>query len=353
MLLIYGNEELWSSFPGDEHRTIAETDALHEALRGTGEFVCAFGVGDQAWPRRCTSPTARRSCRTGPYIETKEYLGSFDIIDVDSEERALEIAARCRSPGSARVEVRPIMHEAPGHCGPADPATEDLLRPLAPQVLGALVRRYGTSTPARTRSRRRCWRRRGSGRATAAPTTLAPGWSRWRPPPDRPPAQRRSPPAARRPPTSPAAPTAVTPRRRRRRGDDDSLALLILCCHPSAVRGVTGRAHAARGGRTHHRGDRERVPRAGGDDGAAHQSGQAAHPRRRGDLRAAPAGRAGRAAPRSSAGALPDLQRGVRRLVRRRPQPRRSHRRGDPSRPPAAPALPEDPRSPVSWRSCC
>ena len=48
----------------------------------------------------------------GPYIEAKEYLGSFDIIDVESEERALEIAARVPFARIGRVEVRPLMHEA-------------------------------------------------------------------------------------------------------------------------------------------------------------------------------------------------------------------------------------------------
>jgi hypothetical protein len=48
----------------------------------------------------------------GPYIEAKEYIGSFDIIDVDSEARALEIAARVPFARIGPVEVRPIMHEA-------------------------------------------------------------------------------------------------------------------------------------------------------------------------------------------------------------------------------------------------
>ena len=48
----------------------------------------------------------------GPYIEAKEYLGSFDIIDVDSLERALEIAARVPWAMYGEVEVRPLMAEA-------------------------------------------------------------------------------------------------------------------------------------------------------------------------------------------------------------------------------------------------
>ena len=113
MLLIYGNEALWSSLPRDEHqRLVAETDALHEELRGTGEYVCAFGVGDQELAKTVHLEDGAPVVSDGPYIETKEYLGSFDIIEVDSEERALEIAAKVPSARLTRVEVKPIMHEA-------------------------------------------------------------------------------------------------------------------------------------------------------------------------------------------------------------------------------------------------
>jgi hypothetical protein len=113
MLLIYGNEELWSSFPEDEmQKVIAETDALHEELRGTGEYVCAFGVGDQAAAKTVHLDDGAPVVSDGPYIETKEYLGSFDIIEVDSEARALEIAARVPFARVGKVEVKPIMAEA-------------------------------------------------------------------------------------------------------------------------------------------------------------------------------------------------------------------------------------------------
>jgi len=111
MLLIYGNEELWSSFPQDEmQKVIADTDALHEELRGTGEYVCAFGVGDLT--KTVHLEDGAPVVSDGPYIETKEYLGSFDIIEVDSEARALEIAAKVPFARVGKVEVKPIMHEA-------------------------------------------------------------------------------------------------------------------------------------------------------------------------------------------------------------------------------------------------
>ena len=56
----------------------------------------------------CASPVVT----DGPYAEAKEYLGSFTIVDCDSLERALEIAARNPAARYWGVEVRPLMHEA-------------------------------------------------------------------------------------------------------------------------------------------------------------------------------------------------------------------------------------------------
>jgi hypothetical protein len=114
MLMIYGNEELWSSFPEEElERVVAETNALQAELKASGEFVCAYGVGDQVLAKTVTVAGGVPAVTDGPYLEAKEYLGSFDIVDVDSLDRALEIAARVPFARHGEVEVRPLMHEAP------------------------------------------------------------------------------------------------------------------------------------------------------------------------------------------------------------------------------------------------
>jgi hypothetical protein len=114
MLLIYGNQELWESFAEEDFaRTIEETNALQAALRDSGEFVGAYGVGDQAVAKTVQLVDGVPVVSDGPYIEAKEYIGSFDIVDVESEERALEIAAQVPFAKIGKVEVRPLMHEAP------------------------------------------------------------------------------------------------------------------------------------------------------------------------------------------------------------------------------------------------
>jgi hypothetical protein len=48
----------------------------------------------------------------GPYLESKEYLASYYLLDVDSEQRALDIAAEMPFAAVRGVEVWPIVHEA-------------------------------------------------------------------------------------------------------------------------------------------------------------------------------------------------------------------------------------------------
>ena len=77
-----------------------------------------------------------------PFAEVKEHLAGFYLVDCESIDRAVEHAARIPEAGFGLVEVRPIMDlSAPGHENNA--SGRGILRELAPQVLGALVRHYG------------------------------------------------------------------------------------------------------------------------------------------------------------------------------------------------------------------
>lgn len=113
MLLIYGNEENWSSLPAEEwNRLVAETDALNQELFESGELVGGYGVGEPVNAKMVRVEDGVPVVTDGPYLETKEYLGSFTIVDCDSLERALEIAARNPSARYGGIEVRPLLHEA-------------------------------------------------------------------------------------------------------------------------------------------------------------------------------------------------------------------------------------------------
>jgi len=117
LVTIYGNEAIWSSLSeADIAALIRDTDAHNAKLMASGEMLGAYGVADQDRAKQVTSVGGDTVVTDGPYIEAKEYIGSFYVIDVDSEERALQIAAEMPSARFRQIEVRPILHEAPDNC---------------------------------------------------------------------------------------------------------------------------------------------------------------------------------------------------------------------------------------------
>ena len=113
MLIIYGNQELWDSIGADEQqRMFAAFDAFNKKFYDSGELLGAYGVADAAATKLVRVAGGQPAVTDGPYLETKEYLASWYLVDVDSEQRALEIAAELPSAVHQPTEVWPILHEA-------------------------------------------------------------------------------------------------------------------------------------------------------------------------------------------------------------------------------------------------
>ena len=68
-------------------------------------------VGDRLRPQSEAFSVAQRKGRTvvrdGPYTETKELIGGFDVIDCASREEAVELASRHPMARFGRIELRP------------------------------------------------------------------------------------------------------------------------------------------------------------------------------------------------------------------------------------------------------
>ena len=118
MLIIYGNQELWSSIePAEFAKEIAAFDAFNKKYYDTGELLGAYGVADAAATKLVRLADGQPAITDGPYLETKEYLASWYLIDVDSDQRAVEIAAALPSAVHQPTEVWPILHEASRETG--------------------------------------------------------------------------------------------------------------------------------------------------------------------------------------------------------------------------------------------
>jgi hypothetical protein len=103
--------------PEDIQASGAAMGAIYEELTARGELVGA---------ERLTGPEAAKIVRhdgvgapvvtDGPFAEAKEFLAGYWFVDVESEERAIEIAAKTSAapgpggkPTARAIEVRPVM----------------------------------------------------------------------------------------------------------------------------------------------------------------------------------------------------------------------------------------------------
>jgi hypothetical protein len=109
LMLVYGNDEIWSSGdPGDFPKLVANVDAFNQALHDSGEMVSVEGLVPR--PQAIRLSGGAPVVTDGPYLEAKEHVGSYTLIDVESEERALEIARSYPGIGlGGGLEMWPVM----------------------------------------------------------------------------------------------------------------------------------------------------------------------------------------------------------------------------------------------------
>jgi hypothetical protein len=113
LLMIYGNREKWESMsPEAWCDAIARQDAFNAHYHETGELLGAYGLADAARAKLVRRVGGLPAVTDGPYLETKEYLASFWLLDCESEERALQIAAEMPFADAEPVELWPVLHES-------------------------------------------------------------------------------------------------------------------------------------------------------------------------------------------------------------------------------------------------
>jgi hypothetical protein len=110
MLLIYNDEKQWASLSDGERGSIAaEYFALTDEMRENGVYV----AGAPLQPTSTASTVRLRDEETlivdGPFAETKEQLGGYFLVDVDSGDDARKWAAKIPAARYGSIEVRPVL----------------------------------------------------------------------------------------------------------------------------------------------------------------------------------------------------------------------------------------------------
>jgi hypothetical protein len=113
MAIIYGNKALWESFSPDvAGEAIASVDTFNKRYAESGELLGAYGLGDELTAKTVRVRDGLPAVTDGPYLEAKEFVSSFFLLDCDSEARALAIVADYPFASHSAVEVWPVLHEA-------------------------------------------------------------------------------------------------------------------------------------------------------------------------------------------------------------------------------------------------
>lgn len=110
MLLIYNNPASMQALSEAELSEIyAEVDTLIKELSATGEWLGGQGLVDAMHTKTVRVRDGVPMITDGPYIEAKEQMAGYCMVECDSIERAAEIAARWPDARSWAMEVRQLL----------------------------------------------------------------------------------------------------------------------------------------------------------------------------------------------------------------------------------------------------
>src|ERR1700685_2738118 len=87
----------------------AAIDVFNERLQAEGHWVFAGGLGSPDPATVIDNRGAEAIITDGPFVESKEYLAGFWIIEAPDLDVALKLAAEGSKACNRKVEVRPFL----------------------------------------------------------------------------------------------------------------------------------------------------------------------------------------------------------------------------------------------------
>ena len=88
---------------------MADIDVFNERLQAEGHWVFAAGVGSPSTATVIDNRNGEAVFTDGPFVESKEYLAGFWVIEAPDLDVALKLAAEGSKACNRKVEVRPLL----------------------------------------------------------------------------------------------------------------------------------------------------------------------------------------------------------------------------------------------------
>jgi hypothetical protein len=93
----------------DTPKEVAAIDAFNDRLQAEGCWVFAGGLGSPDTATVLDNREGQALVTDGPFLESKEYLAGFWIIEAPDLDVALKLAADGSKACNRKVEVRPFQ----------------------------------------------------------------------------------------------------------------------------------------------------------------------------------------------------------------------------------------------------
>jgi hypothetical protein len=109
LCMVYVDEKTLDALPKRDYDALTdESLAYDEELRKSGHFIAAQALQPVQTATSIRIRNGELSATDGPFVETKEQLGGFVLIDARDLNEAIQLAAKIPPARLGGIEVRPI-----------------------------------------------------------------------------------------------------------------------------------------------------------------------------------------------------------------------------------------------------
>jgi hypothetical protein len=110
MLIIYGSDRDWTQDdPAELEPVMAAHTAFGEDLRNANAYVAAEALQPSESTTTVRVQDGEALVTDGPYVESKEQIAGFYMVDAADFDQALEWAKRLADFNGSPVEIRPVI----------------------------------------------------------------------------------------------------------------------------------------------------------------------------------------------------------------------------------------------------
>ncbi len=109
LALIYNDDSLLEALPQGEADSMMRNCFAHaDQLRDSGRLLDSQQLDAASAAKTVRIRNGRTTIVDGPFAETKEILGGFNLIEADSMEEAVELASKFPWANTGCVEIRAV-----------------------------------------------------------------------------------------------------------------------------------------------------------------------------------------------------------------------------------------------------